>query len=94
MMVQIWVVKRVACYARAGTFTEAVASMVATPLTTQISFQAPFVKYKILQVPKESQILEMKNEKQLAWMSKHRYVQWYLCTVYVVKTILRFRKST
>ena len=34
MLVQIWEVKRVACYARAETFTEAVASvalMVATP---------------------------------------------------------------
>ena len=34
MIVQIWEVKRVACYARAETFTEAVASvasMVATP---------------------------------------------------------------
>ena len=37
MIVQIWDVKRVACYARAETFTEAVASvasMVATPLST------------------------------------------------------------
>ena len=36
MIVRIWEVKRVACYARADTFTEAVvsvASMVATPLT-------------------------------------------------------------
>ena len=35
MIVQVWEVKRVACYARAETFTEAVtslASMVATPL--------------------------------------------------------------
>ena len=38
MIVQIWEVKRVACYARAETFTEAVASvasMVATPLMWQ-----------------------------------------------------------
>ena len=35
MIIQIWEVKRVACYARAETFTEAVASVVsmaATPL--------------------------------------------------------------
>ena len=32
MIVRIWEVKRVACYARAETFTEAVASVVATPL--------------------------------------------------------------
>ena len=31
-IVRIWDVKRVACYARAEIFTEAVASMVATPL--------------------------------------------------------------
>ena len=35
MIVQIWEIKRVACYARAETFTEAVASMVATPLAIQ-----------------------------------------------------------
>ena len=32
MIVKIWEAKRVACYARAETFTEAVASMVALPL--------------------------------------------------------------
>ena len=32
MIVKIWEAKRVACYARAETFTEAVASMVVTPL--------------------------------------------------------------
>ena len=34
--VQSWEVKRVACYARAVTFTEAVASMVAMPLASCI----------------------------------------------------------
>ena len=32
LIVRIWDVKRVACYDRAETFTEAVASMVAMPL--------------------------------------------------------------
>ena len=39
--VQIWEVKRVACYARVETFTEAVASMVATPLTFVSLFRTP-----------------------------------------------------
>ena len=41
MIVQIWEVKRVACCARAETFTEAVASvasMVATPLVLNIMY--------------------------------------------------------
>ena len=36
MIVRIWEVKRVACYARAETFTEAVASMVAMHLPKYI----------------------------------------------------------
>ena len=43
MIVRIWEVKRLACYTRAETFTEAVASMVATHLTCNKSHQ-PLVR--------------------------------------------------
>ena len=51
MIVRIWEVKRVACYARAETFTEAVASvasMVATPLPILLAFLAPLVRTRTL----------------------------------------------
>ena len=48
MIVRIWEVKRVACYARAETFTEAVASMVATPLQEQTLAFIPTINHSEL----------------------------------------------